>query len=77
MGLPGTSLLRAILCGIPVSLQIIEGGTMRILVLGGDGYLGWPQSLYLSSRGHDITIFDNFMRRQFDLERGFDSLIPI
>jgi len=50
---------------------------MRILVLGGDGYLGWPQSLYLSSKGHDITIFDNFMRRQFDLERGFDSLIPI
>jgi UDP-sulfoquinovose synthase len=50
---------------------------MRILVLGGDGYLGWPQSLYLSSKGHDITIFDNFMRRHFDLERGFDSLIPI
>ncbi len=50
---------------------------MRILILGGDGYLGWPQSLYLSSKGHDIAIFDNFMRRHFDLERGFDSLIPI
>jgi len=50
---------------------------MRILILGGDGYLGWPQSLYLSSKGHDVTIFDNLMRRHFDLERGFDSLIPI
>ncbi|HYX48120.1 MAG TPA: NAD-dependent epimerase/dehydratase family protein, partial [Ktedonobacteraceae bacterium] len=50
---------------------------MRILILGGDGYLGWPQSLYLSSKGHDVTIFDNFMRRHFDLERGFNSLIPI
>jgi UDP-sulfoquinovose synthase len=50
---------------------------MRILILGGDGYLGWPQSLYLSSKGHDIVIFDNLMRRHFDLERGFDSLIPI
>jgi len=50
---------------------------MRILVLGGDGYLGWPQSLYLSSKGHDVTIFDNLSRRRFDLERGFNSLTPI
>ncbi len=50
---------------------------MRILILGGDGYLGWPQSLYLSSKGHDVTIFDNLSRRYFDLERGFNSLIPI
>jgi nucleoside-diphosphate-sugar epimerase len=50
---------------------------MRILILGGDGYLGWPQSVYLSSKGHDVTIFDNLMRRHFDRERGFNSLIPI
>ncbi|GAC1564781.1 MAG: NAD-dependent epimerase/dehydratase family protein [Ktedonobacteraceae bacterium] len=50
---------------------------MRILILGGDGYLGWPQSLYLSNKGHDVTIFDNLSRRHFDLERGFNSLIPI
>src|SRR6202045_465141 len=50
---------------------------MRILVLGGDGYLGWPQSTYLSRKGHEVIIFDNFMRRHFDLERGFNSLIPI
>lgn len=50
---------------------------MRILILGGDGYLGWPQSLYLSSKGHDVTILDNLSRRQFDLEHGYNSLIPI
>ena len=54
-----------------------DGVTMRILVLGGDGYLGWPQSLYLSAKGHDVCIFDNLTRRQFDLERGFNSLTPI
>jgi UDP-sulfoquinovose synthase len=50
---------------------------MRILILGGDGYLGWSQSLYLSSKGHDVTIYDNLMRRHFDLEHGFHSLLPI
>lgn len=50
---------------------------MRILVLGGDGYLGWPQALSLSSKGHDVTIFDNLARRHFDLQSGFNSLVPI
>jgi UDP-sulfoquinovose synthase len=50
---------------------------MRILILGGDGYLGWPQALYLSGKGHDVTIFDNLIRRHFDLECGFNSLVPI
>ena len=50
---------------------------MRILILGGDGYLGWPQSLYLSNMGHDVAIYDNYMHRYFDLERGFHSLLPI
>jgi UDP-sulfoquinovose synthase len=50
---------------------------MRILVLGGDGYLGWPQALYLSQKGHDVAVIDNQARRQFDLHNGFDSLVPI
>lgn len=50
---------------------------MRILVLGGDGYLGWPQALYLSNKGYEVAVFDNQARRQFDLKHGFDSLIPI
>ena len=50
---------------------------MRILVLGGDGYLGWPTALYLSRRGHDVGVVDNFARRQYDHEMGVDSLVPI
>ncbi len=50
---------------------------MRILILGGDGYLGWPQALHLSNAGHDVMIFDNLMHRHFDLERNFASLLPI
>ena len=50
---------------------------MRILVLGGDGYLGWPTALHLSRRGHDVGVVDNFARRQYDHEMGVDSLVPI
>ncbi|MCU0465123.1 MAG: NAD-dependent epimerase/dehydratase family protein [Anaerolineae bacterium] len=50
---------------------------MRILILGGDGYLGWPQALYLSQKGHEVAVFDNLARRQFDLRHGIDSLVPI
>ncbi|MDA8275632.1 MAG: NAD-dependent epimerase/dehydratase family protein [Actinomycetota bacterium] len=50
---------------------------MRILVLGGDGYLGWPTALYLSRRGHDVGVVDSFARRQYDFEMGVDSLVPI
>lgn len=50
---------------------------MRILVLGGDGYLGWPTSLHLSDRGHDVGVLDNFARRSYDDEMGVRSLVPI
>ncbi len=50
---------------------------MKILVLGGDGYLGWPTALYLSRRGHEVGVVDNFVRRQYDFEMGVDSLVPI
>jgi len=50
---------------------------MRILVLGGDGYLGWPTALHLSARGHDVGIVDSFARRTYDFEMGVDSLVPI
>ena len=50
---------------------------MRILVLGGDGYLGWPTALHLSRRGHDVGVVDNFCRRSYDYEMGVDSLVPI
>jgi UDP-sulfoquinovose synthase len=50
---------------------------MRILVLGGDGFCGWPTALHLSDRGHDVTIVDNLSRRAIDLELEVQSLTPI
>jgi UDP-sulfoquinovose synthase len=50
---------------------------VRILVLGGDGYLGWPTALYLSERGHEIHLMDNYLRRRAHQEAGTDSLTPI
>jgi UDP-sulfoquinovose synthase len=49
----------------------------RILVLGGDGFCGWPTSLYLSRRGHEVTIVDNLSRRKIDVELEVESLTPI
>ncbi len=50
---------------------------MRILVLGGDGYCGWPTALYLSNRGHEVGIVDSFQRRLWDHELGTETLTPI
>ncbi len=50
---------------------------MRILVLGGDGYLGWPTALHLSAVGHDVAVNDNFARRGYDEEMGVESLVAI
>jgi UDP-sulfoquinovose synthase len=50
---------------------------MRILVLGADGYLGWPTALYLSDHGHQVAVLDNFARRGYDTELGVRSLVPI
>jgi UDP-sulfoquinovose synthase len=51
---------------------------MKILVLGGDGYCGWPTALHLSDAGHDVTIVDNLCRRRFDAEElGATTLTPI
>jgi UDP-sulfoquinovose synthase len=50
---------------------------MRILILGGDGYLGWPTSLRFSARGHEVAIVDNFARRRWHHEQSTDSLTPI
>ncbi|HET9690387.1 MAG TPA: NAD-dependent epimerase/dehydratase family protein [Acidimicrobiales bacterium] len=50
---------------------------MKILVLGGDGYLGWPTALHLSEAGHEVAVVDNFVRRHYDNELGVESLVPI
>jgi UDP-sulfoquinovose synthase len=50
---------------------------MRVLVLGADGYLGWPTAMYLSARGHDVIAADSLIRRRWDQELGTESLTPI
>lgn len=50
---------------------------MRVLILGGDGFCGWPTALHLSARGHDVEIVDNYSRRRIDEELGAGSLTPI
>ena len=50
---------------------------MKVLVLGGDGYCGWPTSLHLSDVGHEVVLVDNFVRRTIDYELGAQSLTPI
>ncbi|MFC7877391.1 phosphoadenylyl-sulfate reductase [Isoptericola sp. NPDC057391] len=53
------------------------GKTMRTLVLGGDGFCGWPTALHLSAIGHEVAIVDNLSRRSIDLELEVESLTPI
>jgi UDP-sulfoquinovose synthase len=50
---------------------------MKILILGGDGFCGWPVALHLSNIGHEITIVDDFSRRLVDIKLGVQSLTPI
>jgi UDP-sulfoquinovose synthase len=50
---------------------------MKVLVLGGDGFCGWPTSLHLSDKGHDVIVVDNLSRREIDLELEVESLTPI
>ena len=50
---------------------------VKVLVLGGDGFCGWPTALHLSAEGHDVTIVDNLARRCIDVELEVDSLTPI
>ena len=50
---------------------------MKVLILGGDGFCGWPTSLHLSNLGHDITVVDNLSRRNIDNELETSSLTPI
>ena len=49
---------------------------MKILVLGGDGYLGWPTAMSLSEAGHEILVVDNYLRRNIAEATDSDSLIP-
>ncbi|MEM6538568.1 MAG: NAD-dependent epimerase/dehydratase family protein [Pseudomonadota bacterium] len=50
---------------------------MKTMVIGGDGFCGWPTTLHLSELGHEIMIIDNLSRRKIDVELEVESLTPI
>jgi len=50
---------------------------MKVLVLGGDGFCGWPTTLHLADKGHDVIVVDNLSRRDIDIELEVESLTPI
>lgn len=47
---------------------------MRVLILGGDGYLGWPTAMHLTSRGHEVAVADNYLRRKLCRE---ENIVPL
>jgi UDP-sulfoquinovose synthase len=49
---------------------------MRVIILGGDGYLGWPTAMHLAARGHAVLAIDNYLRRRLAAETGSAPLIP-
>ena len=50
----------------------------NVLILGGDGYLGWPTAMYFSSRGYEVTVVDNYFRRNActELDTGMLYSVP-
>ncbi len=49
---------------------------MRILILGGDGYLGWPTAMHFAAKGHDVCVMDNYLRRTLALQTQSEALMP-
>ena len=50
---------------------------MRVLILGGDGYLGWPTAMHLSGNGHEVHVADNYLRRRLSREEDVEPLFPV
>eukprot|EP00892_Ulva_mutabilis_P011522 jgi/Ulvmu1/8742/UM047_0083.1 len=70
--------VRAVAENAPPKMTMSSGGGgKRVMIVGGDGYCGWAQSLHLSARGYDVMIVDNLARRGYDAQLGMDTLTPI
>src|SRR6478735_11627915 len=76
---PGAPSARRRSCGASPRRGFVRypRAVMRILILGGDGYLGWPTALRFSAAGHEVSVVDNFNRRRWHDEHGSNSLTPI
>ncbi|MFP6698358.1 MAG: hypothetical protein VCF08_15890 [Alphaproteobacteria bacterium] len=48
---------------------------MNILILGGDGYLGWPTAMHFAAKGDTVWVADNFAKRKWELEDGIEPLL--
>ena len=49
---------------------------MRVIILGGDGYLGWPTAMHFAARGHDVVVVDNYLRRLIAQQTSSEALMP-
>ncbi|MGZ8815938.1 MAG: NAD-dependent epimerase/dehydratase family protein [Mycobacterium sp.] len=58
-------------------MTLTDSRFARVLILGGDGYLGWPQAMYLSARGYQVAVVDNFAKRGWEREIGVTPLMPV
>jgi len=74
---PGVGLRSGVHASSSNMNMMADATPKKIVVLGGDGFCGWPTSLYLSEQGHDVIIVDNLSRRNIDNELGAQSLTPI
>jgi UDP-sulfoquinovose synthase len=54
-----------------------RGRFMRVCILGGDGYLGWPTAMYLANQGHDVSLIDNLAKRAWEAKCGVRPLKPL
>jgi len=50
---------------------------LKILILGGDGYLGWPTAMHLTARGHEVAVVDNYLRRGMCREEDCEPLFEV
>ena len=50
---------------------------MRVLILGGDGYLGWPTAMAFSGKGHEVMVVDNYLRRNLSRQHDVEPLYPV
>ena len=50
---------------------------MRVLILGGDGYLGWPTAMHLTANGHEVAVVDNYLRRRLHIEEDAEPLFEV
>ena len=50
---------------------------MKVLILGGDGYLGWPTAMNLAAKGHEVYVVDNYLRRNISRMTSSEALVPV